>query len=368
MANSLDSNKIKAFLDKISAIESSSGKNFNHREMESGIHKGTSAIGRFGLMPKTVDEVLNRSKQMGMMSSDLKQLSKMSPDEKKDFLEANPEIEYKLAEQLAAHVLNKQQGDEEKAAYSWLYGHNLTPENIGRRDYMEDPYVQKYKKLEQQRTPASAQTEPEKSPRFGLSSEESNKLKDYLSNMSPENNQPVSLLSDEDRKMHELIMKGGLFGQNSTPEDEKYIDEHTHPMIKGLMSGGMATGELTAVGKAGLPYLEAGAKKIGEEAAPFLKKGFSRLAQMLGKKPQGLMTAEEQAAWVAKQADNPAVKEVLDPQYLYQKELVADQGEQAILRQMEKASKPPVSQEEIDAIRRTKSLSDDITNVLGKRK
>ena len=65
----------------------------------------------------------------------------------KVYIEKNPDIEEKLARSLASHVLQRQDGDEEKAAYSWLYGHNLSPRKIEKMDYQDEPYVKKYKKL-----------------------------------------------------------------------------------------------------------------------------------------------------------------------------------------------------------------------------
>ena len=52
--------QVKSFLKNISQIESRGGEDMNHPEIKSGIHKGTKAIGRYGLMPNTVGEVLNR--------------------------------------------------------------------------------------------------------------------------------------------------------------------------------------------------------------------------------------------------------------------------------------------------------------------
>ena len=143
----MDESQIKQFLEKIAELESSSGKNLEHKTMQSGIHKGTSAIGRYGMMPNTVDEVIRRATRTGDPSVEMQKLSAMSPDEKKLYLQQNPELENQLAESLAGHVLEKQGGDEEKAAYSWLYGHNLSPEKVQERDYSNSPYVQRFRNL-----------------------------------------------------------------------------------------------------------------------------------------------------------------------------------------------------------------------------
>ncbi len=164
--------EVKAFLDKIAALESSSGKDTQHRTMESGIHEGDTAIGTYGLMPNTIDEVLRRNKNA---FPEMKALLKMSGEEKKDYLESNPEMEYKLAEKLAEHVLSKQGGDEEKAAYSWLYGHNLSPKKIEARNYANDPYVKKLKNLRE-----TAGMDEENKPLIDPNSPEGDKLKSYI--------------------------------------------------------------------------------------------------------------------------------------------------------------------------------------------
>ena len=136
-------NKVRSFLNTISQLESSGGKNTNHAMMESGIHKGQTAIGRYGMMPNTVNEVLVRMKRKGMTSPELQELEGLDPDSLKENLEANPELENQIAEVLADKVLNRQQ-DEGKAAYTWFQGHNMTPEKIDTLPYKEHEYVKRY--------------------------------------------------------------------------------------------------------------------------------------------------------------------------------------------------------------------------------
>lgn len=135
--------QIKSFLKNIEGVESSGGTNYNHELIQSGIHKGDSAIGRYGLMPNTVNEVLNRARMNGEMTPDLQKLQSMDHETLKSTLENNPELEDKIAEKLAGRVLDRQQ-DENKAAYSWHQGHNLTPEQIDEKDYKNFDYVKKY--------------------------------------------------------------------------------------------------------------------------------------------------------------------------------------------------------------------------------
>jgi len=74
----------------------------------------------------------------------LRNITSLPPDQMKQVVEQNPDYEQAMAEFLANHVLTRQQGDEEKAAYSWFQGHNLTPEKIEQRPYRKHDYVQKY--------------------------------------------------------------------------------------------------------------------------------------------------------------------------------------------------------------------------------
>lgn len=136
--------RVRAFLKNISKVESSGGKDFSHDEMKTGIHKGTSAIGRYGLMPNTVNEVLNRMRLKGTLTPELQSLKDSDPQLMKQFLETNPQVEDQIAEELAQRVLERQQ-DEDMAAFSWNQGHNLTPDRITQMPYQEHDYVKKFK-------------------------------------------------------------------------------------------------------------------------------------------------------------------------------------------------------------------------------
>lgn len=134
---------IQSFLNNISQVESSGGTNFNHPIVNSGIHAGQSAIGRYGLMPNTVNEVLNRMRMNGTLTPELHQLQQLDPVTLKTTLEKNPNLEDQIAGTLANKVLTRQP-DDETAAYSWHSGHNLKPEDIEQRNYQNDDYVKKY--------------------------------------------------------------------------------------------------------------------------------------------------------------------------------------------------------------------------------
>lgn len=143
---SIREDNITDFLDPIGQIESSGGKNFNHRLMTSGPHKGHRAIGTYGLMPNTVDEIINRMTEDGTITDEIAALKNMSPEEKKRVIEENPNYENRLARYLAGRVLDRQH-DPEKAAYSWIQGHNLTPQEIDAKNYKDHDYVKKFNRF-----------------------------------------------------------------------------------------------------------------------------------------------------------------------------------------------------------------------------
>lgn len=153
----MDKEKVQIFLDRIGQIESAGGKYTNHKTLKSGMHQGQHALGTYGLMPQTVDELAGRSED-----PKIKALKAMSDQEKEAALAPGSELERQLAMQLADQVLTKQGGDEQKAAYAWLHGHNLAPEEIEKRGYLDKDYVQRYTKLADMmhnRTPASMPSE-----------------------------------------------------------------------------------------------------------------------------------------------------------------------------------------------------------------
>lgn len=135
-----------AFLWPVMQNESSGGKNINHDSVKAGPYKGQTAMGRWGLLPSTVREILSRKSRQGELHPDFARLGKMSDSQMKSELEKNPHIELGIARSLARHVLKRQKGDLQRAAYSWLYGHNKDHASIT-EDMLKDSYVQKFNTL-----------------------------------------------------------------------------------------------------------------------------------------------------------------------------------------------------------------------------
>lgn len=115
------------FLNAISQIESSGGTNLSHPISNAPIQAGQQAVGQYGLMPNTVQEMAHRNRSPASIAPG-------SPEEQQ------------VANQLADRVLNRFQ-DPNMAAYAWHSGHNLTPDQVQQRDYLQDPYVQKFQKI-----------------------------------------------------------------------------------------------------------------------------------------------------------------------------------------------------------------------------
>lgn len=129
------------FLNAISQIESSGGTNLSHPTIQTGPQAGQQAMGSYGLLPNTVQELSNRARLQHQLTPEMAAAARNPAA-----IQQNPELEQQYAQQLADRVLNRFH-DPAMAAYSWNSGHNLTPEQVKERDYMNDPYVQKFQKV-----------------------------------------------------------------------------------------------------------------------------------------------------------------------------------------------------------------------------
>ena len=137
------------FLWNIKQIESSGGKNVNHKPIASGKFKGTRAVGQWGLLQPTVKELVGRMRASGQSDPRYDKLPAMSRDQLEQHFKENPDVELNLARQLATHVLKRQHGNLHRAAYSWLHGHNLHPSEINKEKLGASDYVGKFRALDQ---------------------------------------------------------------------------------------------------------------------------------------------------------------------------------------------------------------------------
>lgn len=140
----MDKNK---FLNLIRQMESSGGKNTNHKQLKSGIHKGDSAIGEYGIMPNTAREFIKRRELKDQIGPDEALMQQMNSQQLKDFLGNQDRVEQNLADDIADRVLSRSKGDEEKAAYMWNQGHNMRASQITDDKLDSADYIQKFRAL-----------------------------------------------------------------------------------------------------------------------------------------------------------------------------------------------------------------------------
>lgn len=137
------------FLKKIKQLESSGGKDTDHKLMTHGIQKGTRAIGDYGIMPNTALETLNRMRMSGTLPEQYRGLVGADPETMSQSLESDPELYNSVADFNAKRALDRTGGDEEKAAYMWNQGLNLDPTTITPEQLEKANYIQKFRKLQQ---------------------------------------------------------------------------------------------------------------------------------------------------------------------------------------------------------------------------
>lgn len=145
----MDRSKLQRFLEKIGQLESSGGKNVAHRRMAGGLHEGEAAMGKYGIMPKTTEEFVNRRRMRGQFGPDEAIMAQMSPEQLTEFLAQNKRVEENLAQDIGEHVLKRAGGDEEKAAYMWNMGHNLKSKRITPEKLEESDYIRKFRRLKE---------------------------------------------------------------------------------------------------------------------------------------------------------------------------------------------------------------------------
>lgn len=146
----MDDFKLKNFLNRIAQLESSNGTNLNHDTINNGIQAGQRAIGKYGMLNNTIQETLNRQANNDEISPELDDLRGKDQDTIRQQFSQHPEYEQQVASYLANRVLDNQNGDEEKAAYAWNHGHNLSPDRITDDKLDNSDYVNKYNGIKQQ--------------------------------------------------------------------------------------------------------------------------------------------------------------------------------------------------------------------------
>lgn len=122
-------------LDAIAQVETRGGQDLAHKKMMKGLHKGSSAIGKYGLMPLTIKETEQSLKDL----SDEEIKRKLSQDEK---------LEEKIASKYYDR-LRKQldSNDPGKIGYGWFQGITGAKKDIKKgKDIEKHFHVKKIRK------------------------------------------------------------------------------------------------------------------------------------------------------------------------------------------------------------------------------
>lgn len=145
------------FLSKIKHLESSGGTNIDHKTMESGLHEGTAAIGRWGQMPKSVKQIatslanpeslLTKAMGTGFDDPEVRELAGLPDEEITERLLSNPKLEKRVARYMATR-LDQMEGDELDKAFRWNMGSNIPKANIDPEKRLENSYIRKFLKLD----------------------------------------------------------------------------------------------------------------------------------------------------------------------------------------------------------------------------
>lgn len=109
----------RAFKKLMSAIESDNNPNAVHKPVPGEMHKGTSAIGQYGMMPITIQDI---ARQLSEKSELDKLIENANPNQVQEILQSNPQKYDQYSDLMAEKVLNKAGGDPMDAAMKWRWG------------------------------------------------------------------------------------------------------------------------------------------------------------------------------------------------------------------------------------------------------
>lgn len=111
----------------LSLLETSGGTQMDHNPVDEGMHAGTSAIGEYGMMPKTIQDLAKSNPQKTELDKIIQGADPTSVDE---ILQSNPDKYNQYANQMSDKVAAKSKGDAEDAAMRWLAGQNSSSRRI----------------------------------------------------------------------------------------------------------------------------------------------------------------------------------------------------------------------------------------------
>lgn len=149
----VDKPELHEELKHISFIESSSGKNKNHKTVESGLNTGHTAGGSTGLMPLTIKDIVRQNPSLHQKYGHLRG---MSADEITDFTNKNEHAESEIANAHWNRLINIFPNSPSRRAYAWRRG--ITASLKASDEKVEShPYVKKFNELRGASKPVYAQ-------------------------------------------------------------------------------------------------------------------------------------------------------------------------------------------------------------------
>lgn len=131
------------FLKLMSQLESSGGKNLNHKPSVHGTNPGDTAIGQYGIMPQTAYEVVHPTGGKVQTDPNMWQYNDLDKNQLAAEVAKNPDLEKAIAGQYADKVLNRAQSPE-AASQMWLQG---ASHPISSYDLPDIQRVQKFQQL-----------------------------------------------------------------------------------------------------------------------------------------------------------------------------------------------------------------------------
>ncbi len=144
-------------LTDIAGLETSYGKDLDHKQLESGIHKGDKAIGAFGIMPNTIRDLANKVKNpesdLGRALSseielnDVEALKSMDSEQLHGLLASNPQLQQKIGRLLYLEAVQKRGQDPERNAFAWQMGSNIPANKISQQQLDNSPRILKLRKM-----------------------------------------------------------------------------------------------------------------------------------------------------------------------------------------------------------------------------
>jgi len=131
----------KKMLNAISSVESSNGKNTNHRPVNGAIHRGESAIGSYGLMPETIRETIH-------MNPDLKtKYGKgvgLRGDDMRRYVQDNPGLEQTIAQKHLARLEHHFGQNPQTLGFAWNQGiSGAYKAQKAKKNFSDNEYVKK---------------------------------------------------------------------------------------------------------------------------------------------------------------------------------------------------------------------------------